>query len=64
METKFEILVNLYHKANSICDPIEFSNRQKDLLKYLAGFIIERYTPPETEQEENKEPDKDTGKES
>lgn len=36
-----------YYHASLLCDPLDFANRQKDLLHAIAKYLLERDEPKE-----------------
>ncbi len=47
MNEDYDFLVGLYNQSCQICDPIDFANRKRNLLNYLAEYIIQRDKPKE-----------------
>lgn len=50
--TNYELLETAYHTAQQVCDPIDFAQRQKTLLHFLAAYVLERHKPVEQKDEE------------
>lgn len=47
-----DFLKNLFTLSQQVCDPIEYQNRQKYLLLYLAKYILEKDLPKEDKEVE------------
>lgn len=43
--TNYELLEKVYRESRNICDPIDFSQRQKNLVYALADYILEKDNP-------------------
>lgn len=49
----YEHLKYLYNSAVTVCDPIEYANRQKQLLYGIAHYIFQKDEPVKDDEEDD-----------
>ena len=60
----YEQLHKFYQLAISVCDPVEFQNRKKNLVYAMAEYILHKDKPAEVEDARQDRQDSETREEA